>query len=87
MLNYLNEKNFQNYLNIINEDEFGNPIYITYEGKKHSFSSLNSIIELDTINKNLNINNINNILEIGAGSGRTCSALIKFKNNLKEDER
>ncbi len=83
LLNYLISKNFQKYLNKINEHEYGNPIYITYDNKKHSFSSLNSIIELDTISKNLNINKLHNVLEIGAGSGRTCSALIKINNDMK----
>ena len=83
LLNYLNKKGLQNYLNLINEDKYGNPIFITFNGRKHSFSSLNSIIELDTINNNLNIDNIKSILEIGAGSGRTCCSLIKMKDNLK----
>lgn len=83
LLNYINKSNLQNFLNLINEDEFGNPIYITYNGRKHSFSSLNSIIELDTINKNLNIDDIKSIFEIGAGSGRTCCSLVKTIENLK----
>ncbi len=82
LLNYLNNKNLVNYLNLINEDEYGNPIYITFNQRKHSFSSLNSIIELETINKNLNMDKIKRIIEIGAGSGRTCSSLIKMKENL-----
>ncbi len=83
LLNYLIKKKFQNYLDKINEDEYGNPIFITYNDKKYSFSSLNSIIELDTINKNLDIKKLNFILEIGAGSGRTCSSLIKINEKLK----
>ena len=83
LLNYLISKNFHKYLNKINEDDYGNPIYITYDEKKHSFSSLNSIIETDTICKNLNINKLHNILEIGAGSGRTCASLLKITNDMK----
>jgi putative sugar O-methyltransferase len=83
LLNYLLKKNMQNYLNFINEDDYGNPIYITYKEKKHSFSSLNSIIEIDVIKKNLDLDKIKSIFEIGAGSGRTCSSLIKIKENLR----
>ena len=83
LLNYLIEKKLQKYLEKINEDDFGNPIFINFDGKKHSFSSLNSIIEVDTINKFLNIDKLKNILEIGAGSGRTCYSLIKMKNDIK----
>ena len=83
LLNYLIKKDLIKYLSIINEDDFGNPIYINFNNRKHSFSSLNSIIEIDLINKNLDINLISHILEIGAGSGRTCSSFIKMNNNMK----
>ncbi len=83
LLNYVLNKKLDKYLDLISENSFGNPIYISYNNKKYSFSSLMSILETNIINKNLNLNKINQILEIGAGSGRTCTSIIKVNDSIK----
>ena len=32
--------------------------------------------------ENINLNKFNSVLEVGAGSGRTCSSLLKLRDNL-----
>ena len=83
LLNHLINNGYNKYLEKLEESNFGNPIVFNYKNTKYSFSLLNSIFEADTLEKNLNLNEINSILEIGAGSGRTCSTLLSIKNNLK----
>ena len=82
LLNYLIKNNYQKYLDKLSEDKFGNPIVFNYKNKQYSFALLNSILEIATLEKNINLDQFNSILEIGAGSGRTCSSLLKMRGNL-----
>ena len=78
LLNYLVNNNYQKYLHLVEENEFGNPQYIKYENRRYSFGILNSILEIGFLDNNTNFNQNINVLEIGAGSGRTCIALKGF---------
>ena len=83
LLNFLINNNYQKYLEILEETSFGNPIIFNYKNKAYSFSLLNSILEIDILEKNINLNKVNEVLEIGAGSGRTCSSLLTLRKNLR----
>ena len=66
----------------MSESSFGNLIVFNYKNKSYSFRLLNSVLEIDTLEKNINLNKFNSVLEVGAGSGRTCSSLLKLRDNL-----
>ena len=51
LINYLVKNNYQKYLDKLNEDDFGNPITFNYNNKNYSFSLLNSILEITTLEK------------------------------------
>jgi len=82
LLNFLVNNKYQEYLDKLEEPNFGKPIFFNYNKKKYSFALLNSIFEIDALNKNINLSKFNSILEIGAGSGRLCSALFQINANL-----
>jgi len=77
LLNYLVENGLGKYLEYMEEPLFGNPITLLYKERRISFSLLNSIIELDTILEYIKPKPGHRFLELGAGSGRTCIALLK----------
>ena len=83
LLNYLVKNGYEKYLNELEENKFGNSILFKYENKEYSHSLLNSILEIDIIKKYINFDENNSILEIGAGSGRICSALLQTEKKLK----
>ena len=83
LLNYLVNNKLGKYIDIMEEAEFGNPIFTNYNDKKISFALLNSILEVDVISKNIELKEEHRFLELGAGSGRTCIAICKAKKNIK----
>lgn len=83
LLNYLVNNKLGEYLEYMEESEFGNPITINYNNKKISFALLNSILEVDVVSKNIDFKERHRFLELGAGSGRTCIAMCKAKKNIK----
>ena len=83
LLNYIFDNKLHGYLELMEEPKFGNPITISYNNKNISFALLNSIIEVDVILKNIECNEGHSFLELGAGSGRTCIAMCKAKENVK----
>ena len=82
LLNFLVNNGYQEYLDKMEEPNFGNPIFFNYKNKKYSFALMNSILEIDILNRYLDFNKLDSILEIGAGSGRFCSSLLQTKKNL-----
>jgi len=82
LLNFLVNNGYQEYLDKMEEPNFGNPIFFNYKNKKYSFALMNSILEIDTLNRYIDFNKLDSILEIGAGSGRFCSSLLQAKKNL-----
>ena len=83
LINYLIENNLGKYLEKIQEFQFGNPITFNYQNKKYSFSLFNSILEIDVLNNLIDLTKYKSFLEIGAGSGRLCSAFLQINQNLK----
>ena len=82
LLNYLVNNEYQKYLDKMEEPNFGNPIFFNYKNKKYSFALMNSILEIDILNRYIDFDKLNSILEIGAGSGRFCSSLLQTKKIL-----
>lgn len=84
ILNYIFKNKNEHYLNILNDEQnqFGNPLCIKYKGVKYSSATLNSIVEIAEIEKNLKFENLSQILEIGAGWGRLCFSLLTINNNI-----
>ena len=60
-----------------------NDPYIEINGAKISSDKINSIFDYEKIDKFANLSKQNNILEIGAGSGRTSQSILTFNNNIK----
>lgn len=83
LINYLIENNLGKYLEKIQEFPFGNPITFNFQNKKYSFPLLNSILEIDILNNSIDLIKYKSLLEIGAGSGRLCSAFMQINQNLK----
>ena len=61
---------------------FNDP-YINIEKIKVSTDKIVSLFDFEKINKSSNLDNIKNILELGAGSGRTCEAILTLRDNIK----
>ncbi|WP_078129429.1 putative sugar O-methyltransferase [Leptospira alexanderi] len=67
----------------------GNPVFITVDRKESKIvSKINidhffSVEEYEFLEANLPLESCQNILEIGAGFGRTCQGLIKLSNSIK----
>ena len=81
LINYLVNEGFKKYLDIVDENKFGNSITFEYQNKNYSYGLLNSLLDIDILNKNIIQNEYNSILEIGAGSGRICNALMQINTN------
>jgi putative sugar O-methyltransferase len=59
----------------IKNRQVGDPFTITYDGEQVCLDYLQAVYELEFIAAHLSINGLN-ILEIGAGYGRTCHAIV-----------
>lgn len=62
-------------LSRIKNRQLGNPFTVTYNGQEVCLDYLQAVHELDFIAKSLNLDG-RRILEIGAGYGRTCHAIL-----------
>ena len=60
----------------------GNPVTVRSKGLDINLDYLFTINEYMFLKSNMNIQSINSIIEIGAGFGRTCHALLKLLPNL-----
>lgn len=70
----LSEKSLKKLLNIKNRD-IGRPIAVKYRSLDICLDYLQAVMELEFLEENMEIENIK-ILEVGAGYGRTCHALL-----------
>ena len=61
---------------------FNDP-YIKIENINVTTDKIVSLMDYGKINKAFNITKLNKVLEIGAGSGRTCEAVLSIEKNLK----
>ena len=82
-LNAKKKKNLDklNQLSDIGYLSYNDP-YIEINGAKISLDKINSIFDYEKLDKFANLSKQNNILEIGAGSGRTSQSILTF-NNVK----
>lgn len=64
-----------NKLSRIHNREVGNPIAVRYNGELVCMDYLQSVYELEFIEKNIDLDGLS-VLEIGAGYGRTCHAIM-----------
>ena len=84
LFNRVREKNdtfFQNY-NLLGNTSLGNPIFIKYKQIEINLDYLLGIEEFTFINKNLNFKEVKNVIEIGAGFGRTSHVLLKLVDSI-----
>lgn len=70
----VSNENWQQIKRIENRD-LGNPIAVTYNNVRICLDYLQAALELEFINENLDPTG-SNVLEIGAGYGRTCHAIM-----------
>ena len=61
---------------------FNDP-YIKIENINVTTDKIVSLMDYGKIRKAFDITKLNKILEIGAGSGRTCEAILSIEKNLK----
>ena len=72
---------FYEYYKKIGMTNLGKPIYITYKGIKFNLDYIFSVQEI-IFCKNI-LNEVNSVVEIGAGFGRTCHAILNNFSNIK----
>ena len=76
--------NFQNINKLKDKAylEFNDP-YIKIENINVTTDKIASLLDYGKISKAFDIKKFNKLLEIGAGSGRTCEAILSLEKNLK----
>ena len=62
--------------------EFNDP-FISIENSNITTDKINSLLDYDKINKAFDLKKFNKILEIGAGSGRSCEAILSIQEKFK----
>jgi hypothetical protein len=77
------DEEFYEFYNKLGNVDLGNPLYIRYRGVKVNLESYTSIEEVKFLTKNVNVDTLKNIVEIGAGYGRTAFALLKLFPNIE----
>jgi putative sugar O-methyltransferase len=70
-------------MRMIKNRSLGNPITVKYNNEGMCLDYLQAIYELGFLEKHLHMPDIGHILEIGAGYGRTCHAIMSNRN-IKE---
>ena len=76
--------NFQNLNKLKDHTYLGfNDPYIKIENINVTTDKIVSLMDYGKIRKAFDITKLNKILEIGAGSGRTCEAILSIEKNLK----
>ena len=74
-----------NYLKILNDNTYlgFNDPFIKIEGKNITTDKIVSLLDYEKINKCFDLKNIDKILELGSGAGRTCEAILSLKDHIK----
>ena len=85
LLNYIIESKKEKYLSLLsdNKKNFGNPLIINYKNLKFTSATLNSILDISSIEKKIKLSSIKEILEIGAGWGRLCHSILRINSKIK----
>jgi len=74
---------FMNYKKL-GETQLGNPLCVSAKGVEVNLDYLTCIEEYNFLSKNLNLLNIESVVEIGGGFGRTAHTLLKLFPNIKK---
>ena len=85
VFNEVRKKNgafFNNYKKLGNT-LLGQPLCVAAHGVQVNLDYLTSLEEYDFIERNLNINSIKSVVEIGGGFGRTAHTLLKLCPNIE----
>jgi len=83
LLDYVIKNGGGKYVDLLEEPSEGNPPFLNLQGKRISQDILNSILEYLSISDGCDIGKVRNVLEIGAGSGRTSFCLLKLLPDVK----
>jgi putative sugar O-methyltransferase len=85
LYNLLKMKDEFVYLGKLKDDSFcsNSHPFIEIENKKITHDKINSLLEVSEIKKLNLLNDNNNILEIGAGSGRLADTILSIQDNCK----
>lgn len=67
----------------ISDSTFGDPIGFYENEKFYTSSFLKNLIKINCIKRNIDFNSIENIVELGAGTGLLASCFLKLKKNVK----
>ena len=67
----------------ISDSTFGDPIGFYKNEKFYTSLFLNNLIKINRIKRNTDFNSIENIVELGAGTGLLASCFLKLKKNVK----
>ena len=72
------------YLEKLKDDAYlgFNDPYLEIENVKVTHDKVNSLLDYDKISKSIKFEKINNIVEIGAGSGRTSEVILTLNKNI-----
>jgi len=69
---------------VSNTSLVGSPIHIQYDGINITQEDLNTTLEIATLMKRFtDFAEVNHVLEVGAGSGRTAKGLLRIKPGIK----
>ncbi len=77
-LNYMINLGWGNYIDQLEEPIVGNPPYSIFNGKRVSQDIFNSLLEYLSVVNACPMDEISNIVEIGAGYGRTAFCFLNF---------
>jgi len=70
-------------LTSVSDSNLGNPFGFYKDKKFYTVSFLNELMKINYIKNNTNFNEINSIVEVGAGTGLLASVFLQLKKSLK----
>jgi putative sugar O-methyltransferase len=82
-LNYMLNLGWEKYINELEEPLVGNPPFVLFNGKRVSQDIFNSLLEYLSVIYHCPMDEINSIVEIGAGYGRTAYCFLTFHPEKK----
>ena len=83
LLEYALKQCLGGLLKNLNEPADGNPLSVSIDGREVSQDLINSVLEYDSIISNVPPSQINTVMEIGAGYGRTAFVFLKLMPHIR----
>ncbi len=83
LFEYIEKEGGIKYLNSLREPAEGNAATITLKNHVVSQDMLNSLIEIMTISKVIDVSKVSSVMEVGAGYGRTAFSFLRLFPNVK----